>query len=222
MDYTVLAQMPLFEGLDPREVEALLTDLGGRERAFSKGEQILRTGDVTDELGIVTSGSVNVVINHYGGRREIFGHLEPGQVFAETYSALPGRELLVDVVAVEDARIVFLSTERLLSADTLESPLHNELVRNLVRITSDRTLVLLHRMMAIAPHTIRERVTSYLSEQVVVHGSTSFDIPFTRQQLADFLAVDRSALSAELSRMRRDGLLRTERNHFEVLWPCSW
>lgn len=224
MDYTALARFALFAGLSSHDIEGLLVCTGARERTYEGGETILHAGEVVRSLGLVLAGSANVVVNHYGGGRAIFGHLTPGQVFAETYSAIPGRELLVDVVAEEPTRVLYLNTEQLLRADEgAACAARCQVVGNLVRITAERTLALSHRMIHIAPKTIRERVLSYLGEQAACHGSARFTIPFSRQQLADYLGVDRSALSAELSRMQRDGLIVTDRSRFELIGaiPCE-
>ena len=216
MDYTVLAQTELFLGLEPREVEALLGCLGAYERTYARGEQVMRVGDVTEHVGVVVSGSVNVVVNYYWGDRAIFGHIYAGQVFAETYAALPKRRMLVDIVAAEDADVVFVAMPKLIRTCGKSCPFHHEAIENLVRLSAERSLALARRMMHIAPRTIRERVLSYLSDQATRVGSDRFTVPFSRQQLADYLGVDRSALSHELSKMQHEGLIVTRRSYFEL------
>ena len=162
------------------------------------------------------SGSVNILVNFYWGGSHIFGHVAAGQLFAETYAAIPGKELLVDVVAAEKCEVLFLNLDKLLTTCQSGCSFHNRIIHNLIRISAGKNLALSERMMHTAPKSIRERLLSYLSEQAVEHGSAHFSIPFSRQQLADYLGVDRSALSNELSKMQRDGLLSFRKSEFTL------
>ena len=162
-------------------------------------------------------GSVNIVVNFYWGNSNIFGHIGRGEIFAENYAAIPGKELLCDVVVAENAKVILLDLRCLLSSCEKNCMFHNRLIQNLVRISAMKSLNLSSRMMHTAPKSIRERLLSYLSEQAAEHGNPHFMIPFSRQQLADYLSVDRSALSNELSRMQKDGLIAFKKNEFTLL-----
>ena len=217
MDTAVFSHVDLFQGIRPEELQLLLPCLHAREKRYVKGQVICRAGDTVTELGIVASGSVNVLVNFYWGGSSIFGHFEAGQVFGETYAALPERELLVDVVAAEDCEIVFLNMEKLLTTCQNGCAWHHRVIRNLIRLSAEKNISLSTRMMHTAPKTIRERLSLYLSEQAQRNGGDCFAIPYSRQQLADYLGVDRSALSNELSKMQQDGLIRFRRNEFTLL-----
>ena len=216
MDFSFLTQTPLFQGIREEELETLLCCLDAREKRYRRGSTILRAGDCAEELGLLLSGSVNVLVNFYWGGSQIFGHVEAGDLFGETYAAIPGKELLVDVVAAEDCRVLFLHMDRLLTTCRSGCSFHNQIIHNLIRISAAKNLNLSARMLHTAPRTIRERLLSYLSQQAQEKGSAQFRIPFSRQQLADYLGVDRSALSNELSKMQRDGLLRVHKNEFQL------
>lgn len=217
MDTTVFSDVELFQGIRPDALRLLLPCLRAREKRYAKGETIYRAGAVINEFGVVLSGSVNVLVNFYWGGSSIFGHFEAGQIFGEAYAAHPDRELLVDVVAAEECKIVFLNMDKLLTICQKGCAWHHQVIRNLIRLSAEKNLSLSARMMHTAPKTIRERASLYLSEQAQRHGSNRFAIPYSRQQLADYLGVDRSALSNELSRMRQDGLIRFHRNKFTLL-----
>ena len=206
----------LFEGIDPLDVERMLPCFDAHERTYDKGETIMRAGDVTHSLGIVLDGSVNIVANHIWGARDIFVHAEAGQMFGEAY-AVSASKLLVDAVAAEPSRVLLLNAEKLLHVCGRSCPYHHRIIQNLIRIAALKNIALSRRIMHTAPKTIRERVLSYLAEQALEHESRSFAIPFSREQMASYLGVDRSALSAELSKMQRDGLIRFKKNHFELL-----
>ena len=217
MDYQFLAGILLFQGLSPDVLPDLLAGLGAGTRFYPRGEAVLRTGDRTGRLGLVLSGGVNIESVDVWGSRSILGHVGPGQVFAETYACLPGEPLMVDAVAAQRTEVLFLNTARLLRTCPSACAHHAALIRNLLAVTSQKNLALSRRIFHTSPKTIRGRLLSYLSAQALRENSRSFAIPFDRQQLADYLGVDRSALSAELGRMRAEGLIRFRKNEFELL-----
>ncbi len=217
MDPFFLMNTPLFHGLQKSEVSEILSCLHAREHRFRKDEVIFRAGSPVSEIGLVESGSVNIVVNFYWGNSNIFGHIGTGQIFGENYAAIPGKELGCDVVACEDTEVLFLDMDHLLTTCRKGCPFHQRIIHNLLLISAQKNLSLSSRMMHTASRSLRERLLSYLSEQALEHGSSRFSIPFNRQQLADYLAVDRSAMSAELSRMQKDGLVRYHKNEFTLL-----
>lgn len=216
MNPTFLVNTNLFHGIREEELVPLLKCLSAREKAYRKNEMIYRTGDVVHEIGLVESGSVNIVVNFYWGDSNILGHIGQGKIFAGNYAAIPGEELICDVVAAENCEILFLDFSKFSTTCSSACGFHLRVIRNMLRILALKSLSLSRRMMHTAPKSMRDKLLSYLSEQAIVNGSASFAIPFNRQQLADYLGVDRSAMSAELSRMRKDGLIAYRKNEFHL------
>lgn len=216
MLYSFLSNTALFRDIREDEAEDLLGCLDAREKHYRKGEIIYRAGDAISEIGLIVSGSVNIIVNFYWGNSNIFGHASAGELFAEAYAAIPGKELLCDVVAAEESDILFVDMERLLTTCKKGCAYHHQLIHNLLQISANKNLALFLRMMYTAPKSIRERVMLYLSAMAQETQSDHFTIPFSRQQLADYLGVDRSALSKELSRMQKDGLLSYCKNYFAL------
>lgn len=216
MNYNFLVNTNLFHGIREEELQAMLPCLKAREQTYQKNEIIFRAGDPVYEIGLVEEGSVNIVVTFYWGTSNIFGHIEKGKIFAENYAAIPGRELLCDAVAAEDSTILFLDYAGISGTCSKACSFHQRLIRNLLRISALKSLALSSRMMHTAPKSMRDKLLSYLSEQAAVNESTTFTIPYNRQQLADYLGVDRSAMSAELSRMQKDGLLTYKKNKFQL------
>lgn len=216
MNCMLLSKSPLFRGAAPEEVSAMLDCLGAERRQFSKGQIIYHAGDVVSALGLVLSGSVLVESTDLWGNTTVLDSVGPGQIFAETYACTSGEPMMVDVVAAEAAEALFLNVERILQVCPHTCGHHSKLIRNLLALSAQKNLNLSRKIFHTAPKTIRGRLLSYLSYQAVRAGSRSFTIPFNRQQLADYLNVERSALSNELGKMQREGLLQTERNHFRL------
>ena len=173
-------------------------------------------GDRVSELGLVLSGSVLIENDDLWGNRSILDRIGPGQIFAETYACVPGEKLLVTVTAAEKTEVLFLNVGKILRVCTNACSFHARLIRNLLTLSARKNLNLSRRIFHTSAKSIRGRLLSYLSWQAVKQGSREFDIPFNRQQLADYLGVDRSAMSAELGKMKREGLIQVDRSHFRM------
>ena len=206
-----MTSSPLFRDIAPADLASLLDCLDARERAYEKGAWLLRRGEWTDRLGLVLSGTVHILREDFWGSRSIVGLAGPGEIFAESY-ALAGEPLEVSVLAASDARVLFLRVETALTGC-------GQLTRNLTALLAEKNLTLTRKMRHMARRTTREKLLSYLSAQALRSGGPEFDIPMDRQQLADYLAVDRSAMSAALGKLRDEGVLEFRKNPFHLLAP---
>ncbi len=214
MDLSFLAETPLFRGCGQNEISYLLKNLRHSVRAYKKGTIIFHSGRFVTDLGLVMEGSVQIEAVDLFGARSILGICERGDVFAESYACIPDQPLLVDVVAREDTTVLFIHVPSLLSAQAPHGG--SPVVQNLLGIASRKNLRLSMRIFHSAPKKIRDRLYSYFSELVTVQGSTEIRIPLDRQQLADYLGVERTALSKELGKMKREGLLDYHKNVFQI------
>lgn len=214
MDYLFLSKTSLFCGASADEVKAMLQCLGAHTKNYAKGEVIYHAGQVVESMGMVLSGSTHIEYDDVWGNRSLINHVKAGQIFAETYACIPGEPLSINVTAVEYTEVLFLNTTRLLQTCSDTCAHHSRLIKNLLQILAQRNLNLSKRILHTSSKSIRGRLLSYFSEQTLHSGSYHFTIPFNRQQLADYLGVDRSALSNELSKMQRDGIITYEKNTF--------
>lgn len=217
MDETMLAKTTLFRGLGKDELSLALQRLYAEEVRYKKEEYILYAGDKTDRLGLVTGGSVTIESNDVWGNRTILSHIGPGQFFAETYAILEREPLLVDAIANENSTVLFLYIRNLKDLAIHGEPWAMKMITNLLMISARKNLILSGRSFHTSPKTIRGKVLAYLNSVALQEGTHRFEIPFDRQQLADYLNVERSALSKELGKMKREGLILVNKNHFELL-----
>ena len=201
-----ISALPLFRGIAAGELPALLDRSSAREVRFAKGELLLHRGETPRSLGLVLEGGVHIIREDFWGNRSIVGLAGPGEIFAESY-ALAGKPLAVAVLAATDGRALFLDAGHL----------SQRLSANLLALLAEKNLMLTEKMRHMARRTTREKLLSYLSAQALRAGTAEFDIPLDRQQLADFLAVDRSAMSAALGKLRDEGVLEFRKNHFRLL-----
>ena len=203
----------LFKSFNEIETEILLKTLSIREKTFKKGAMIFHSGDMTDDLCYVSNGSITIESNDMWGNRTILNLVGKGNFFAESYALLPNEPMLVDVCANEDCTIIMLDMK---SIRKLNDDIKARLLANLLMITTRKNLHLSSRSFHTAPRQVRGRVMAYLNTISVQKKSREFEIPFDRQQLADYLNVERSVLSNELSKMQKDGLIICRKNHFKI------
>lgn len=216
MNYSFISKTLLFQGISAEETRASLDCLSAVQKRFKKNQTVYHRGDCVSNIGLVLAGAVNIVKYDIWGNQAILDHVCGGQMFGETYACLQGEPLTVDVIAAEETEILFLDVNRVMKTCSSSCSFHSRIISNLVYILAKRNQNLTSKMDHITPRTIRERVLSYLSAQAVKSGSCSFEIPFNRQQMADYLSVDRSALSIELSKLQKEGLISFQKNKFEL------
>jgi len=214
---TVLEKCPLFDGLTGEEILTMLHCLNARKRSVEKDALLFREGDLADTAGVVLSGAVRVLREDYYGNRTVLGQLEPGELFGETFACAGVSALPVSVAAVQPSEVLLLDVRRVLTVCSHACTFHSRLIRNLVQAVAQKNLFLNQKLDITGRRTTREKLMAYLLRQAKEAGSPSFTIPFDRQALADYLGVERSAMSAELSAMQKEGILKTQRSRFELL-----
>lgn len=214
MDSKLLKQHLLFQGMTDNEFATALEQLAYRQTFYYKGSYLLQAGQQNVPMGLVLSGSVTIESNDLWGNHTILGIVEAGQFFGETYALLPQVPMLVDVVANTDCDIIFFHLNGIWHASSSEWK--TKLLRNLLFISAQKNMGLSQRSFHTSPKSIRGRVMSYLNTEALKKGGPEFDIPFDRQQLADYLNLERTALSKELGRMQREGLITCRKRHFVI------
>lgn len=212
----VLKVHPLFKGLSAEEIDALLVSIDARLVRKREEEYILHAGDTTENMGFVLTGSVLVVQDDFWGHRNIMSRILPGDIFAEPFAAVPGSVLNVSVIAAEKSEILLINVGRLLSFSTSGSETHNKVIRNLVSVLAKKTMAFNEKITHISRRTTRDKLLSFLSSEAIRKQSLSFDIGFNRQQLADYLCVERAAMCVELSKLQKEDILIYHKNHFEL------
>ncbi len=213
----ILKNCPFFQGITEDKILSILHCVDARLISKKSGEYVLRFGDSTSEMGLVLTGSVLVIQEDLWGHRNIMSKIGPGDFFAEPYAAIPGSILNISAAASKNCEILMLNIHRLLTVCPTVCQHHNRLIRNLVFVLAQKVMQFNEKITHMSKRSTREKLLSYLSSEALRQGKRSFDIPYDRQQLADYLCVERAAMSTELSKLQKDGLLVTNRNHFELI-----
>lgn len=213
----LLKRTKLFSGVGDEELYAMINCLQGRIKDYSKGEYIFRQGEYISNIAILLKGSVYIQRDDFWGNCSIINIVNVGEMFGEAYVAPDSGALLNDVVAVEDSTVIFFDVGKLLTVCSSACKFHSLVVQNLFYAISEKNRSLVQKLGYMSKRTTREKLISYLSDEAKANKTSSFTIPFNRRQLADFLSVDRSAMSNELCKMRDDGLIIFDKNKFTLL-----
>lgn len=213
----ILKRTQMFAGVIDDEISSMLNCLGARLKSFKKGEYVLRQGEHLSDIIVLVEGNLHIQKDDYWGNRSILGQISVGELFGEAYIAPESSVLLNDVVAVEDSTIILFDVKRIITTCPSACRFHAMVVQNMFFAISEKNRRLVQKLGHMSKRSTREKLISYLSEEAKKQNTASFTIPFNRQQLADFLSVDRSAMSNELCKMRDDGLLEFDKNQFKLL-----
>ena len=217
--FPVLHTAALFSGISDEELAAMLSCLGARIGTFPKGSRLLRAGEAVEEVGLVLAGSVLIVQEDIWGNRSILSKTGPRQTFAEVFACAPGAVLNVSVEAESTMTVMFLHIRRVLGVCPSACSYHSQFIRNLLGELAEKNLRLNEKLTHMGQRTTRAKLMPYFSAEALRRGVYEFDIPFSRQQLADYLGVERSGLSVELGKMRDEGLLDFHKSHFLLKTP---
>ena len=212
---TILTECALFHGLREAQIREMLPCLSARQSRFRRGQFLLRAGDRVAFAGILLSGEAEVLQEDFWGNRNLLAAVGPGDLFAEAFACAHAVSP-VSVLCKTDGSVLYLNVRAVFSPCEKACAQHKALSQNLIRVLAEKNMQLNEKAGFLSQRTTREKLLAYLSAQARRAGSASFRIPFDRQQLADFLSVNRSAMSAELSRMQREGLLCADRSSFTL------
>lgn len=210
----IIKKSEIFNQLNDEAIKIVLKHLNSYTKDYQKEELIYAQADVTSCLGILIEGSATIEINDIWGNTNIVTRLAPSDSFAETYAFLGDEKMIVDVRALEKTKVLFLNVQTLLNTTNQTCQFHDVVVNNLALLMAHKNIVMMRKIEHLSAHSTKEKVLSYLFFESVKQGSYRFKIPFNRQMLADYLNVDRSSLSNELSKMQKEGILTFNKNYF--------
>lgn len=215
--YHVISKNPLFDQIQEEDLLGMLNCLCARVHLYQKDSYIILAGDQVRSIGVVLTGKVSVVRESEEGLRNLVAVLMPGECFGESFACSDRPEAFVSVVAMEDCEILFLDCKKIVTTCSSACTFHTRLIENILSMLTDKILGLNQKLEIVSKRKIREKLLTFFETQKKNADTNVFSIPYNREQLADFLFVDRSALSNELCKMRDEGLIRFQKNKFEIL-----
>ncbi len=212
-----LKKCALFNGIEPDSLESLLSCLNAKLSFYKKGETIIAEGTKAKYIGIVLSGFAQIMQVDYYGNKSILSTAKPSQLFGEAFACAEAENTPVTVEAIEDCEIMLTDCNRILKTCCNNCEFHQQLIFNLMKELAKKTIVLHRKIDIISKRTTRDKLMTYLLSEAKKQGRNNFEIPFDRQGLADFLEVDRSGLSAEISKLRNEKIIQCKKNKFRLL-----
>lgn len=213
-NFDILSQCTLFEGIGQSDLNALMECLNGRTINIPKGNPVFLEGDPARFVGVVLSGTVQVVREDYYGNRSVMAILQPGELFAEVFSCAGLETVPVSVFALTDSEVLLLDCRRVVTSCSNSCHFHSLLMKNLLQEMARKNLALSQKIRYMSQKTTKEKLMAYLLDQAKQQGSTEFVIPHSRQSLADYLGVERSAMSAEIGKLKKSGQIDTHGSWF--------
>lgn len=210
-------QTPLFAGIAPQDRMTMLGCIGYHITAYSKGDIIALENEKIRHVGIVLSGAVDMVKEDLWGNKTLLVRAHQNDLFGETFACGSDKLSVVTFSVSEDARVLFIPFDRVMHNCTMACDFHHKLIENMVRIIADKNRDLMRKIEVVSKRTTREKLLTYLSIQAQLQGTRYFEIPLGRVELAEYLCVDRSAMTRELAKMKDEGLIDFDRNCFKML-----
>ena len=212
-----IKNVPLFAGIAESQLPALLRELAAVRKTYKKGDTVFWPGEPARYVGIICFGNIQITKLDFTGSQIILASFTKGELFGEAFSCAGVQHLPVHIVSATDSGILLINYKKIMAASLTSSTFHHVLIKNMVGILAVKNVFLNQKNDILSKRSTRGKLIAYLSDFAQKTGSNAFTIPFDRQELADYLCVERSAMSAELSNMQADGLIRTNRSWFEVL-----
>ena len=213
----ILKDCPLFQDMTEQDFFAILSCLEAKLSTYRKDQTIFAEGDFSHYFGIVLSGTVQIIQIDYYGNKSIVAKLEPSQVFGESFAYAETKTIPVDIIACEPTEVLLIDARKITKSCPNACSFHNQMIFNLLKIIAKKNLMFQQKIEITSKRSTREKLMSYLLLQAKLQNSKQFNIPYDRQELADYLEVDRSGLSTEISKLKKEGVLDCKKNYFSLL-----
>lgn len=214
--FNVLSKCVLFKNINKDDLLSVIKCLGGIVKSYSKDDIIISEGDNADILGVILEGSVHITRIDYYGNRDIIAGFKKGEIFGETISIIDNNKMLVNVIADGDTKVLIIKMKKILSPCDKPCYFHKEILLNLLHALAKKNIMFNKKIEIMSKKTTKEKLMCYLSFQAKENNSSEFEIPFNRQELADYLGVERSGLSVEINKLKKDGIIDSNKNYFKI------
>lgn len=215
--FDIVRKCALFSDINDVDLNELLKCLNATVKTYDKRDTILYEGDTVKHIGIVLSGCVQLERTDYEGNRSIVNKICPSEIYGEAFACAESCKIPMDVIAAERSEIMLVDCSKVVNTCCNSCGFHNKMIYNLLKIVSTKNILLNQKADITAKRTTRDKLMAFLMAQKKKHGKNSFVIPYDRQELADYLEVDRSGLSAEISKLRKEGIIESNRSQFKIL-----
>lgn len=216
-----IINMPLFEGIKPDELKAMLFCLQGYIKEYKKGEYIIFEQDIVKNIGLIISGSIDMVKEDVWGNKTTLVRMGEKELFGETFACGENPSSSVTFLASSESEILFVPFAKVMHMCSNRCMFHHQMIENMVAIIASKNRQLMNKVEILSQKSIRGKLLAYLAFQSQEHGAKYFEIPFGRLELAEYLCIDRSAMTRELNNMKKDGIIDFDKNVFSIIEPIN-
>lgn len=217
INYQIIKQNDLFKGIEDDNLKSILSCLSAKVSMFKKGEFIYMTGENVYFIGILLKGQVVVLKEDEEGNANILSEISSGDMFGEALACAEIEKSSVTVQTLEDSEVLLVDYKKIIKTCSSACVFHTLLIENMLKILAKKVIMLNQKMEIISKRTIREKLIAFFTAQKNIFNSNIFTIPYNREQLSNYLYIDRSAMSRELGKMRDEGLIKFKKNRFELI-----
>lgn len=214
---SIISKSSLFNNISNEDLPSLLKCLNATVKSYKKDTEIISSGSKPTHIGLVLVGNINIVQEDYKGNRYILSSIAGGELFCESFACAKMAAIPIAVQARDNCAVMFLDCDLVLTSCSSSCSFHTQIINNLMKIIANKNVFLTRRISQITKKTIKEKVLAYLSESAFIANNNSFSIPFNRQELADYLSVERSALSYNLCKLRDEKIIKFNKNNFTLI-----
>ena len=215
--FDILRACPLFAGIKDEDLLPMLGCLNASAQRYHKNETIFAEGAPAKQIGLLLSGEAQILREDYYGNRSIVTEILPSDLFGEAFACAEVASLPISVAATADTEVLLIDCRRITHTCENACTFHEQMIFNLLKIVARKNILLNQRAEIISKRSTREKLMAYLTLMAKQSGSNYFTIPFDRQELADYLEVDRSGLSAEIGKLRAENVLECHKSDFKLL-----
>lgn len=213
---SILRKCPMFANIEHHQLLSMLHCLNGKIQHYEKNQTIFKEGTAASYIGVVLSGQAQIIRIDYYGNRNILTTIEPAQLFGESFACAGITSLPIHIIATCSTDVLLVDCQRILTTCKNACTFHSQIIFNLMKIVASKNIFLHQKLEITSKRSTREKLIAFLLTEAKAHQSDSFTIPYNRQELADYLGVDRSGLSSEISKLQKDGLIESYRNKFRI------
>lgn len=220
--FECLKKCSLFDDIADDNLSVMLGCLGAKIQHYTKNQTILTEGEPAKYIGVILSGSAQIVQIDYYGNRSIIANVDPAQLFGESFACAGIKVLPVNVVASSDTEVMLIDCRRILSLCSNSCAFHNQMIYNLMKVVATKNIIFNQKIAITSKRSTKEKLIAYLLAEAKKNQSDSFTIPYDRQELADYLGVERSGLSVEISKLKNTGMIEANKKHFKINENMLW
>ncbi len=213
----VIKSSPLFKDIETNSILSITSEWYSKIESYDKDNFIFLEGETLKNIGIILLGSAQIITYDFYGNKNIIASLEKSQLFGEAFVCALKNTMPMNVLATENTKVLFINYKEMTKIKNTNSLIIDKIKNNMLKIISEKNILLNKKIDLLSKRSTKEKILAYLYSVSKNAKSKTFTINLNRQELADFLSIERTAMSSKLSSLQREGVIKYDKNNFEIL-----